>query len=95
MNISITPELEKLVHTKVASGMYNSASEVIREALRLLAERDELQRQRIAAMDAFIQEGMDSAGEDAHLTPEEKDAKTDAFWAELDAIIAAAENKHA
>lgn len=34
MNISLTPELEKMVQAKVASGLYNNASEVIREALR-------------------------------------------------------------
>jgi antitoxin ParD1/3/4 len=40
MNVSLTPELEKLVDRKVASGMYQTASEVVREGLRLLAERD-------------------------------------------------------
>ncbi len=35
MNISLTPELEKAVKQKVASGLYNNSSEVIREALRL------------------------------------------------------------
>ena len=44
MNISLTSELEQLVNEKVASGMYTSASEVIREGLRLLKERDELRR---------------------------------------------------
>ena len=44
MNISLTPELEKLVQQKVKTGRYLSASEVIREALRLLKERD-IQRQ--------------------------------------------------
>jgi antitoxin ParD1/3/4 len=34
MNISLTPELEKAVKAKVRSGLYNNASEVIREALR-------------------------------------------------------------
>lgn len=34
MNISLTPELEKAVEAKVQSGLYNNASEVIREALR-------------------------------------------------------------
>ena len=34
MNISLTPELEKAVKAKVASGLYNNASEIIREALR-------------------------------------------------------------
>lgn len=40
MNVSLTPELENLVNRKVKSGMYQTASEVIREGLRLLRERD-------------------------------------------------------
>ena len=40
MNVSLTPELEKLVNDKVKTGMYQTASEVIREGLRLLKERD-------------------------------------------------------
>jgi putative addiction module CopG family antidote len=40
MNVSLTAELEKYVRRKVASGLYNNASEVIREALRLLVERE-------------------------------------------------------
>ena len=40
MNVSLTPELEKLVSAKVESGRYTSASEVVREALRLLEEHD-------------------------------------------------------
>jgi len=38
MNVSLTPELERFVKEKVASGLYNNASEVIREALRLTAK---------------------------------------------------------
>ena len=34
MHISLTPELEKVVRKKIKSGLYNNASEVIREALR-------------------------------------------------------------
>jgi antitoxin ParD1/3/4 len=41
MNISLTPELERLVAGKVKSGMYQTSSEVVREGLRLLRERDE------------------------------------------------------
>ncbi len=40
MNVSLTPELENFVNEKVKSGMYNSASEVLRESLRLLQEQD-------------------------------------------------------
>ena len=46
MNVSLTPELEELVNQKVESGLYNSASEVIREGLRLLKEQDDLRRIR-------------------------------------------------
>jgi antitoxin ParD1/3/4 len=46
MNVSLTPELEKLVAERVASGHYASASEVVREALRLLHERDRLNQLR-------------------------------------------------
>jgi antitoxin ParD1/3/4 len=47
MNISLTPELEQLVIKKVESGMYHSASEVIREGLRLLKEQDDLRQVRL------------------------------------------------
>jgi antitoxin ParD1/3/4 len=39
-NISLTPELNAFVATRIASGRYQSASEVVREALRLLEERE-------------------------------------------------------
>ena len=40
MNVSLTPQLENFVRQKVESGLYGSASEVVREALRLLGDRD-------------------------------------------------------
>ncbi|MCF8075286.1 MAG: type II toxin-antitoxin system ParD family antitoxin [Desulfotignum sp.] len=42
MHISLTPELETKVKEKVASGFYNNASEVIRDALRFWEKNDEL-----------------------------------------------------
>ena len=59
MNVSITSELEKIVNLKVESGMYNSASEVVREGLRLLHERDELRKGKLDALRAEIQKGID------------------------------------
>lgn len=44
MNVSLTPELEEFVNGKVKTGMYNSASEVVRESLRLLKNQDELEQ---------------------------------------------------
>jgi antitoxin ParD1/3/4 len=52
MHISLTPELEDVVKAKVASGLYNNASEVVREALRqsLLRERENQWISREAAI---------------------------------------------
>ena len=60
MNISLTPQLEELVKRKVDSGLYVSASEVMREALRLLEERDRLNAMRLEELRAEIQKGLDS-----------------------------------
>lgn len=64
MNISLTKELESLVQEKLATGLYHSASEVVREALRLLQEKDQLRqiklqrlREDIAMGDAALERG--------------------------------------
>jgi antitoxin ParD1/3/4 len=59
MNVSLTPELEKLVDEKVKSGMYTSASEVVREGLRLLHEQEELRRIKYETLKRDIKEGID------------------------------------
>jgi antitoxin ParD1/3/4 len=60
MNVSLTPELEQYVQEKVSSGLYYSASEVIRESLRLLREREQLQKIRLQELGQDIQAGLDS-----------------------------------
>lgn len=59
MNVSLTPELERMVNEKVKSGLYNSASEVIRESLRLLQEQDELKRIRREELRREIMRGVE------------------------------------
>ena len=59
MNVSLTPQLESYVKQKVAGGMYNSVSEVMREALRLLEERDVLKEIKIESLRRDIKEGID------------------------------------
>jgi antitoxin ParD1/3/4 len=56
MNVSLTPELEKYIRTKVDSGRYLSASEVVREALRLLEQKEK----RLEELRVEIQNGLDS-----------------------------------
>jgi antitoxin ParD1/3/4 len=47
MNVSLTPDLEKFVQAKVGKGRYNSASEVVREALRLLEDYDKARARQL------------------------------------------------
>lgn len=61
MNVHLTPELEQLVQNRVKSGRYNSASEVVREALRLLEQRDEVFTLRKDEIRKQIEEGWHSA----------------------------------
>lgn len=43
MNVSLTPELEEMINRKVKSGMYSSASEVVRESLRRMFKEENSQ----------------------------------------------------
>jgi len=58
MNVSLPPELERLVTEKVASGLYGSESEVVREALRLLKERDEVRSLAVAELRKDVLAGL-------------------------------------
>ncbi len=60
MNINLAPQLEELVRSKVASGMYASASEVVREALRLMDEQDRLRAARLGQLRDDIVQGLNS-----------------------------------
>jgi antitoxin ParD1/3/4 len=60
MNISLTPHLEEMIRAKIASGSYNSASEVVREALRLLEEEDRLRSLKLQRLRDDIREGLES-----------------------------------
>jgi antitoxin ParD1/3/4 len=63
MNVSLTPELEALVNEKVRGGLYQTASEVVREALRLLKQRDDEARR------ADQQAGLPAGPEDRRPQP--------------------------
>jgi antitoxin ParD1/3/4 len=60
MNINLTPQLEELVRSKVASGLYTSASEVVREALRLMDEQDRLREAKFEQLRSEVRRGLDS-----------------------------------
>ena len=83
MNVNLTPELENLVQNKVKTGRYNSASEVVREALRLLEERDQILVLRREELRKKITEGLDSLRRGEGVDGEEV---FDRLEAELDAM---------
>lgn len=58
MNVSLTPQLEELIKKKLKSGLYNSASEVIREALRLLEEQDRLKEMKLEELRKEVLAGL-------------------------------------
>lgn len=69
MNVSLTPELDRYVAEKVASGRYTSASEVLREALRLMEERDQLRQAELAVFQQRLNERLDSLNQGKHADP--------------------------
>jgi antitoxin ParD1/3/4 len=75
MNVSLTPELEKFVSTKVQSGRYNSASEVVREALRLLEEHDEAHAAQLAEFNGELGRRLASLDRGESVAPSEARAR--------------------
>jgi len=60
MNVSVGKEFEEFVKLKVSSGDYASASEVVRDGLRMLKEKDLLLEARLQSLKGEIQKGIDS-----------------------------------
>jgi antitoxin ParD1/3/4 len=68
MNVSLTAELETLIAQKVKTGRYTSASEVVREALRLFDDFDNLREIRLTKLRNEIQKGVDDIKEGRYTT---------------------------
>jgi antitoxin ParD1/3/4 len=69
VNVSLTPELEKFVTAKVEAGRYGSASEVVREGLRLLEEHDLNRAARVAGFDRELGRRLVSLDSGGHVKP--------------------------
>jgi len=65
MNVNLSPQLEAMVKAKVASGRYTSASEVVREALRLMEQQDQLRLLQFEQLRRDIQDGLASGEAEA------------------------------
>jgi antitoxin ParD1/3/4 len=75
MNVSLTSELEKFVSAKVESGRYNSASEVVREALRLLEERDQARSVQLDGFNRELGRRLDTLDRGKHVSPADARAR--------------------
>jgi antitoxin ParD1/3/4 len=60
LNVSLTPHLEQFIREIVHSGRFQSASEVVRTALRLLEEQERERQARLDWLRGEIQKGLDS-----------------------------------
>jgi antitoxin ParD1/3/4 len=71
MNVSLTPELEKFVADKVATGRYTSASEVVREALRLLEREEKSREEQLAEFNRELKARLEAMDRGEYVTSEE------------------------
>ncbi len=82
MNFSLTPSLEQFVRDRAESGDYNNASEVVREAIRLLKRAEERRALKMERLRAAIRDG-DEALARGEFTDFNSDRELDEFFAEL------------
>ncbi len=75
MNVSLTAELEKFVNAKVQTGRYNSASEVVREALRLLEEHEQARAAQTREFNKELGRRLAALDCGDHVDPEEARAR--------------------
>ena len=81
MNFSLTPSLEQFVRDLADSGDYNNASEVVREAIRMLKHAEERRALKMERLRAAIRDG-DEALARGEFTDLDSDRELDEFFAE-------------
>jgi antitoxin ParD1/3/4 len=77
LNVSLTPELDRFVQQRVATGRYQTASEVVREGLRLLEQRERDREIAFAALKAKLKRGSEQADHGQFVDPEKTLSKID------------------
>lgn len=82
MHVSLTEALERFVKDKVESGLYNNASEVVREALRLMREHDAVRRGKLERLREELSKGEADLA-NGRLKSFENDDELAAFFARL------------
>jgi antitoxin ParD1/3/4 len=73
---SIGKHFEEFIASLIASGRYSTASEIIRDGLRLIEEREQDREAKLEWLRAAIQEGLDSPVEEVDIKELIEDVKT-------------------
>jgi antitoxin ParD1/3/4 len=95
-NINLTEHLDRFVETRVTSGRYGNASEVVREGLRLLEQREQEERAKLEWLRKAAREGFDQIdrGEGIELSStEELEEHIDQLGREASAELASERNR--
>ena len=79
MNVSLTPALEQYIRDRAESGDFNNASEVVREAVRLLKRIEEKRQLELEGLRLSIKQG-DEAIARGEMTELGSDEELDAFF---------------
>ncbi len=82
MNFSLTPSLEQFVRDRAQSGDYSSASEVVREALRLLKRLEKERALKLERLRTAVREGEEALAR-GEFTDVDGDEELDALFAEV------------
>ena len=75
MNVNLGDTFDRFIAELLKSGLYQSQSEVVREGLRLLKEREELRATRLAHLKSEIDKGLSDLDASAHQTHDEESLK--------------------
>lgn len=91
-NVNLTEHFDRFIETRITSGRFSNASEVVREGLRLLEQREQEDKAKIEWLRAAAKEGFDAAGSGDSValnSEEELDAFLDQIHEEVSAELAA------
>jgi antitoxin ParD1/3/4 len=67
-NVNLTDHLDRFIETRIACGRFSNASEVVREGLRLLEQREQEDKAKLEWLRAAIKEGVDDIERGDHMT---------------------------
>lgn len=67
-SVALTPHFEKFTHQLISSGLYNNVSEVVRDGLRMVEEREKLKKLKLKRLKDAIQVGQDAMDRGDYVT---------------------------